>query len=235
MAGMNPGIDGHSMVRKNPVQLTLSLPFDEALQRDDFIVSEANEQALGFIEMWPEWPANVALLIGPVGSGKTHLSHIWAKQAGAQIHRGKTLQFDHIYPWLQTGALVLDDVDVFDIDEVALFHLINTVRNGDGFLLMTAEQPLSCWQLTLPDLISRLRAAVPVSIGIPDNQLMRQVFIKQFTDRQINIDPGVVNYLVHRIERSLKAVRDSVNTLDEAAFAEGRAITTRFASEILDI
>lgn len=217
----------------NPVQLTLDLPHDEAMSRGDFIVSDANRHALGFVDSWPDWPANVALLIGPAGSGKTHLANIWAHEAGAQRHRAKNLTFENITPWLETGALVLEDLDFNSLDEVALFHLVNTVRGGQGFLLMTCEQPLSHWSLALPDLASRLRAAVPVDIGAPDDDLMRQIFLKQFTDRQIIIEPSVIDYLVSRMERSLNSVREVVCRLDEASFSQGRAITKRLAYDVI--
>lgn len=218
----------------NLVQLTLDLPFNEAMTRDDFIVSDANRQAFDFVSAWPDWPANVVLLAGPAGSGKTHLANIWAHEAGAQRHRAKNLTFETIESWLETGALVLEDLDFHSLDEIALFHLVNTVRGGQGFLLMTCEQPLSDWSLTLPDLASRLRAAVPVDIGAPDDALMRQIFVKQFTDRQISIEPQVIDYLVNRMERSLNSVRELVCRLDEAAFSQGRAITKRLAAEVID-
>lgn len=223
-----------SPIISNPVQLTLDLPYNEAMSRDDFIVSEANRHAFEFVSTWPEWPANVALLVGPAGSGKTHLANIWAHEAGAQRHRAKNLTFDTINPWLETGALVLEDVDFHALDEVALFHLVNTVRGGQGFLLMTCEQSLSGWTPALPDLASRLRAAVPVDIGAPDDALMRQIFIKQFTDRQISIEMPVIDYLISRMERSLNSVREMVSRLDEAAFSQGRAITKRLAAEVAD-
>lgn len=215
------------------VQLTLDLPFEERLGVDDFIVSEANQFALSFLEDWPDWPAQVAILIGPTGSGKTHLGNVWADFAGAQRHRAKNLTLEIIPEWLETGCLLLEDTGPDVNDEAALFHLINTVRNSDMFLLITAEEPPQHWNIVVPDLASRLRAAIPVEIGAPDEVLLRQVFAKQFYDRQILVEPGVIDYLVSRIERSLNAVRDVVDALDRAAFSRGRGITKRLAADVL--
>lgn len=223
-----------ALLPNQSVQLTLDLPFNEAMTQEDFIVSDANRNAFEFINSWPHWPANVALLVGPAGSGKTHLATIWAQQAGAQRHRAKTLSFESITQWLETGALVLEDLDFNALDEVALFHLVNTVRDGQGFLLMTCEEPLHANSFRLPDLASRMRAAVPVDIGAPDDALMRQILVKQFTDRQISIEPAVIDYLITRMERSLNSVREMVIRLDEAAFSQGRAITKRLAAEVAD-
>ena len=40
--------------------------------------------ALALIESWPDWPNRIMLLVGPEGSGKSHLAAIWAEQAGAR-------------------------------------------------------------------------------------------------------------------------------------------------------
>lgn len=215
------------------VQLALDLPFQEALSRVDFIVGTSNSKALDFIDKWPDWPARVAILTGPAGSGKTHLSSIWGLASGAQHHLAKNLTVDVIPDWLATGSLVIENITARGFDEVALFHLVNAVRGGAGFLLMTSDEPPNAWEVVLPDLISRLRAAIPFEIGVPDDMLMRQVFIKQFSDRQVVIDPAVIEYLINRIERSLSAVRTSVTLLDEAALSQGRPITRRLAAEVL--
>jgi len=216
------------------IQLTLDLPFDEAMGVDDFIVAEPNAKAFDFISIWPEWPANVAVLCGPSGSGKTHLANIWANLAGARQHKAKNLHLDLIPEWLESNALVLEDVQAGQFDEAAMFHLVNAVRGGSAYLLITADEPFTHWVLQTADLMSRLRAAVPIEISIPDDALMRQVFVKQFSDRQIIIEPNVIDYLLLRIERSLNAVREVVNLLDEAAFSKGRPITKRFAADVLE-
>ncbi len=215
------------------IQLTLDLPFEEAMSKEDFIISGANEQAFNYIQSWPQWPANVCLLTGPSGSGKTHLSKIWAARTGAQHHRAKNLTFDLTETWLQTGALVLEDIFMPGLDEAALFHLVNMVRGGQGYLLLTAEDSNFDGKTNLPDLASRLRAATPISIGSPDDVLLRQVLVKQFSDRQILIDEKAIDYLVQRMERSLSSIRIVVDLLDKEAFSRGKAITRHLISEIM--
>lgn len=215
------------------VQLTLDLPFDERMSRNDFVVGASNRAALDFVDLWPDWPANVAILTGPAGSGKTHLSNIWAEASGALRHRAKNLDIETFPQWLLTGALVLEDADVHGVDETAFFHLVNTFRVEGGYLLITAESPVGEWGLMLADLSSRLRAAVPVEIGAPDDVLLAQVLVKQFADRQLMVAPDVVAFLVARMERSLNAARETVNRLDDASLTRGRAITKRFAGDVL--
>ena len=71
-------------VRVQPRQLAFALPHAESLTRDNFLEGPANEAGLALIESWPDWPNRIMLLVGPEGSGKSHLAAIWAEQAGAR-------------------------------------------------------------------------------------------------------------------------------------------------------
>ena len=58
-------------------QLPLDLPTTPRFGRDDFLAAPSNSAALAMIEQWPDWPDRALSLIGPPGSGKTHLCAIW--------------------------------------------------------------------------------------------------------------------------------------------------------------
>ena len=73
-------------VRVQPRQLAFALPHAESLTRD-FLEGPANEAALSLIESWPDWPNRIMLLVGPEGSGKSHLAAIWAEQAARARYR----------------------------------------------------------------------------------------------------------------------------------------------------
>ena len=70
--------------RVQPRQLAFALPHAESLSRDNFLEGPANAAALALVDSWPDWPNRVMLLVGPEGSGKSHLAAIWAEQAGAR-------------------------------------------------------------------------------------------------------------------------------------------------------
>ena len=63
--------------------MAFDLGLQEDFSRDGFFPSPANAAALATIAGWTDWPLRRLLLIGPGGSGKTHLAHIWAAEAGA--------------------------------------------------------------------------------------------------------------------------------------------------------
>ena len=194
----------------------------------------SNSAALRLIESWPDWPAPVVLLTGPSGSGKTHLAHIWAAKANAGIVPASALSLDSGVPGLSPGgAVVVEDVLPDAVPEAALFHLINSVREVGGSLLLTSRSQPDDWRASLPDLRSRLRLAAPAALGAPEDDLLRRVLVKLFADRQLVVDKPVIDYLISRMERSLSAAVSLVEALDHAALAAGRRITRAMAAGIL--
>src|SRR4051812_18863831 len=216
-----------------PRQLAFALPHAESLSRDDFLEGPANAAALALVDAWPDWPNRIMLLVGPEGSGKSHLAAIWAEQAGARSTAAHALTAAAVPGALATGALVVEDLRASSCDERALFHLLNLAREEQAFVLMTARTPPSTWDIDLRDLRSRLRAAPVVTLMPPDDQLLRALIVKFCADRQIAVDESVVSYLATRIERSFAAVRQAVALLDAEGLRRGRPVTRALAAELL--
>ncbi|MDT3686209.1 MAG: chromosomal replication initiator DnaA [Pseudorhodoplanes sp.] len=216
-----------------PRQLALALDHVENLTRDDFLVGPPNDSALAMIERWPDWPSRVIALVGPAGSGKSHLASIWAEQSGARFLSARALPETHLPTALATGALVLEDIDDNDLDERAMFHLLNLVRQDQAWLLLTARTPPTQWRIALADLASRLRAVPALTLSPPDDALLRAVIVKLFADRQLAVDENLVGYLVSRIERSFAAARAMVTLLDQEALVRKRPVNRALATEVL--
>jgi chromosomal replication initiation ATPase DnaA len=219
--------------RVQPRQLAFALPHAESLSRDNFLEGPANAAGLALIDSWPDWPNRVMLLVGPEGSGKSHLAAIWAEEAGARSTTAYALTAAAVPGALATGALVVEDLRSSDFDERALFHLMNLAREDEAFVLITARLPPPAFQIELRDLRSRLRAVPAVSLLPPDDQLFRALIIKFCADRQLAVDESVVSYLVTRIERSYAAARQAVELLDTEALRLGRPVTRALAAELL--
>jgi chromosomal replication initiation ATPase DnaA len=219
-----------------PRQLTLDLPVRPALGRDDFFVSPANALAVAMIDAPQSWPLGKLLIAGPEGSGKSHLATVWATQAGAV-----TLAADDLEgadpDALAQGALVIEDagrVAGRRAAEEALFHLHNLMLSRGHRLLLTARCEPRQWALTLPDLKSRLEGTALARLEPPDDALLAAVILKLFADRQIQVPPTLVSYLVARIDRSFAAARKLVAALDARALAHGRPVSRALAAELLD-
>ena len=219
--------------RVQPRQLAFALPHAESLSRDNFLEGPANTAGLALVDSWPEWPNRIMLLVGPEGSGKSHLAAIWAEQAGARSTTAHALTAAGVPAQLATGALVVEDLRSSDFDERALFHLMNLAREEDAFVLVTARKPPSAFQIELRDLRSRLRAVPTVSLLPPDDQLFRALIVKFCADRQLAVDETVVSYLATRIERSYAAARQAIELLDAEALRLGRPVTRALAAELL--
>jgi chromosomal replication initiation ATPase DnaA len=219
--------------RVQPRQLAFALPHAESLTRDNFLEGPANEAGLSLIDAWPDWPNRVMLLVGPEGSGKSHLGAIWAEQAGARSTSAHTLIAAAVPGALATGALVVEDLKPQGFDERAMFHLMNLAREDEAFVLLTARIPPSAFEIELRDLRSRLRAVPTVSLQPPDDFLFRALIIKFCADRQLTVDESIVSYLSNRIERSYAAARQAVELLDAEALRLGRPVTRALAAELL--
>jgi chromosomal replication initiation ATPase DnaA len=221
-------------MREAPKQLAFDLALDPRYGREDFLVSPSNEQAYARIESWPNWPDTVLLLHGPRGSGKSHLASIWASLAKGWTTDAFEVAGDRVPHLVSAGALVIEDADRADRDEPALFHLLNLARERKAFLLFTCAEPPALWGLRTPDLLSRLRLAPSVSLGPPDEALLKAVLVKLFVDRQLVVDTTVVDYISLRIERSLARAAEVVADLDREALSRGRRITRPMAASILE-
>jgi chromosomal replication initiation ATPase DnaA len=198
-------------------QIPLSFPVTPAMAREDFLVSDSNREALAWIDRWPHWNAPLLYIYGPEGSGKTHLASIW--KAGA------------------ASGTVIEDLDSMAgsrTQEETLFHLYNRVRQNPGSVLLTGSKPLPLVHFAIPDLASRLRACPQVAIGLPDEHLLRALLVKLFSDRQMRIDVGVIEYCVARMERSFSAARDLVSRLDQISMTEKKPVTPAMVRQVLN-
>jgi len=219
-------------------QLPLPLPYDAAMGADDFLVTPCNRDAAAWIEKWPDWPAPGLILTGLAGSGKTHLLNLWLdKSKGRRISEKDLLENDAPALMEKTTALAIDNADALaglNLAEEKLFHLFNHIKEAKGSLLLTMTHSAGQAGFLLPDLRSRLLTLPSATLLPPDDTLLEALIIKQFRDRQVTLDTGVVTYLAPRIPRDAEGIRTFVNHLDLAALAEGRKITIALARKILE-
>lgn len=216
-----------------PQQLTLHFGAEPHFGREEFVRAPANAAAADFLDRWPEWPSRVAVLTGPEASGKSHLVAIRAGEGGHDIYDAGDLDWHALAASLHGEDLILIENCGEGIDEAGLFHLINAVTSAGAHLLLTARTPPAEWGLHLPDLISRLRAATPIAISEPSDDLLAAIMAKLFADRQMLVDPTVIRYCILRMERSYRAARDVVGELDLLAFQRKSGVTRAVAAELL--
>lgn len=191
-------------------QLPLPLAYREGVGEADYFVSEANADAVAWLDRWPDWPQPQSLLIGPPESGKSHLARLFAGR---------------------TGATLADDAEAADPE--ALFHAWNAATAERPLLIVARHRP-SDWGHGLPDLASRLAATPLLVIRDPDDRLLAAVLAKRFTDRGLRVAPEVAAYILARIERSFASLAAAVEALDGAALEEGRGLTIPLVRAVLE-
>lgn len=217
-------------------QYAIPLSATPSFAAEDYVLTGANRDAHAQLTAWPDWPAHALWLCGPAGSGKSHLASVWAAQA--QARRLEPAELAQSGVWLQddkASAFLLDALPDTpdDAQEEGLFHLLNHVRAERRWLLIVQETPPARSGLRLPDLRSRVNALPVVALPPPDDDLLRAVWFKHFADRQVQVSSEVIDFLLARHERSFAAIRRSAAALDEAALAQGRAITIPFVKSVL--
>lgn len=214
------------------LQLPLDLMPVPAIGRADFLVGASNRRAIELIDRWPDWPDRPVILVGPAGSGKSHLVAAWREVSGAPVVRAEDLGRADVAALV--SVLAVEDIDRGPLNEDALFHLVNVARDNRAALLLTTRSPVSALGLGLPDLVSRLRAAHEVSLAEPDDELLTQLLTKLFADRQIAVDRSMIDYILVRMERSLAAAGAVVEAIDVEALSAGRPVTRQLAGVVLE-
>lgn len=204
-------------------QLALDFPTRQAYGRSNFWVAPCNQEAIAWIDKYPDWPTHALVIYGEAGSGKTHLSAIFSDER----IEAKDLT-EEFMP--QTQKVVVENLEGLK-DEKALFHLFNRMNEMNGGLLMTARKIPN---FLLPDLQSRIGMTPKAEIKMPDDDTLMSICAKMFADKQAIVEPPVLMYIITRVPRSFDAVRKVVNTADELSLAQGRRITTYLVKDAIE-
>jgi chromosomal replication initiation ATPase DnaA len=227
------GASASTLRASPPRQLVLDLRHRPALEAEDFLVTPSTEAAVAMVDRWPNWTHWATLVQGPKRSGKTHLVNVWRARSGAAVVPAAQLSDQAVDLLRAQGAIAIENLERGIADERALFHVLNVAREEQRTVLLTSEKVPADLVVRLPDLRSRLRALPVVAIGAPDDQLLRLVLVKLFADRQVIVDPSVVDYLALHMERSLAEAHRLVEALDRRALSVKRRLTRALAAEVL--
>lgn len=220
-------------------QLPLSLSFRPALGREDFLVSECNQEAIGIIDQWPHWDVPAIVIHGPKGSGKTHLMHVWRNLSDALLC-GADIDKDDFLTQIQSGtvkAIAVEDAHILIKDETwqdFFFHVYNTMKNNGGHILFLSNVPLSQLDIPLPDLRSRMLACPHIAIHAPDDEALSGLVVKLFKDKGLTLSPDVLNYCMMRMDRSFEAAQNLVGNIDRLSLSQKRRITIPLIKKLFE-
>lgn len=210
-------------------QIPLPLAHERDLAAAPFVVSPTNAQALERLKSPASWPGGVLAVVGPEGSGKSHVARRWATQTDATALSANSMSDE-----ITSGAVLIDDANNW-ADSEGLFHLINRAATGEINLLLTGRTAPASWETPLPDLRSRLNAIEVVALLEPDDQVLKAVLEAQFEARGIRPARDLIPYLMPRMERSYAAAARVAAVLDEAGGERRREINRALAVEALAV
>lgn len=219
------------------IQIPLNLETRPALGREDFLTGPENQDAVMWIDRWPDWPAPILIINGPAASGKTHMAAVWREQTGAAAVDPQQLSQSTAENIAAAGQhIVLDGLDPWLGDlaaETTLFHLYNMFKEQGRTSLITVRMAPSHTDFAVKDLASRLRAAPVATIHPPGDMLLGSVLIKLFQDRQLTVSNDVIKYILPRMERSFDSARSIVTLADQMALARKKGISVPLMRDVL--
>ena len=187
-------------------QLIFKFPFKTKYYEQDYYVSDNNFSAYRLIENWPNWPDKWVNIFGPKGCGKTHLSNILKKKINSleifnaqEINNKTPLKFNKI------NCLIIDNYDK-NIDENLFYSILNHAKQLNIYVVVNSILPIKNINPDLKDLKSRTDSFVSLGIELPTDDLLRVIISKSFSDKQIDINPKVSEFIIKNIERSYEKV-----------------------------
>ncbi len=235
MAIMGPGRDSRDGAGAG--QLAFEFDHRPSLSGEDFLVAPCNNEAIGWIDRWPDWPAPALAIWGPTGCGKTHLVRVWQARSGArEIGLDRLAEASPVALLDGKGLCAVEDAGAALADaeaSEAFLHLFNLVAESKGHMMLTAEAPPARRAIELADLASRLAAIPAIEVKAPDDGLIAALLVKLFADRQLGVGADVVSYMVARMERSFGAARSLVAAIDRAALSKRRNVTVPLVGEVM--
>jgi chromosomal replication initiation ATPase DnaA len=215
-------------------QLLLNFNFSKNYKKDDFFVSKSNFFAFNLIDTWPKWEKNIINICGEKYSGKTHLSQIFLNKNKGKILESKKFIFNEAHNLRIYQNIILEDFNN-DIDEESIFSLINFVDQNNKYLLINSLKPINEMNFNLKDLKSRAKNSLVANIENPDDQLIKVLLAKNFSDRQIKIDNKLIEFAVKRITRSYGKIFEFIYKIDEMSLKMKKSIDLKTVKKVLKV
>mgnify|MGYP001250615941 FL=1 len=217
---------------KNLNQLLLNFKQKQNFNYNDFYVSKSNFFAFQLIDNWPKWEKNILNVYGEKFSGKTHLSNIFlSKNKGIKLDENNIN--NEIFKKLKLYENIIIDNYRNIADENLMYSIFNLVDQDNKYLIINSIKPINEIVFKLDDLKSRSKNCLFAKIDQPDDDLMFAIILKSFSDRQIQVDKKLIDFIIKRIDRSYGKIADFIYKVDELSLKKKKAIDLKIIKEIL--
>ena len=217
----------------NKDQILFNFKLNKNYLDQDYYLSSSNQEAYNLINCWPKWIKKTINLYGEKFSGKSHLASIFEKKTACiKVFSGK-FSDETIQNFKTKQAVIIEDLDE-NFSENLLYTILNIIEQENKYLLITSLEPLNKFSFELPDLVSRIRNCLVIGIKNPDDNLIFALLIKYLSDRQINIDKKLIEYIIKRIDRSYEKIFLFINKIDRLSLKKGKPINLTTIKEALE-
>jgi chromosomal replication initiation ATPase DnaA len=217
----------------NKNQILFDFKFNKNYLDQDYYLSSSNQDAYKLINCWPKWIKKTINLYGKKFSGKSHLASIFEKKTTCIKVFSEECSDKTIQNLKTKQALIIEDLDE-NFSENLLYTVLNIIEQENKYLLITSLEPLNKFNFKLPDLISRIRNCLIIGIKNPDDNLIFALLIKYLSDRQINIDKKLIEYIIKRIDRSYEKIFLFIHKIDKLSLKKGKPINLATIKEALE-
>jgi len=215
-------------------QNILNFPEKTFYYIDDFCVGENNIEAFKIIQSWPEWKSKNINIYGPAKSGKTFLIKVLSEKSKSNIYDAKSFNKNSLDQVIKQNIFILDNIE-FVNDEVLIQNLINDFQSKNKNICFTSSIIARSLPFSLKDLVSRLESFVSVEICNPDYNTFYKIFLKNLSDKQINLSSKEVQYILKKIERSYYSAFKFVKKLDELSLSYKKKINLKIINQALEV
>ena len=215
-------------------QLTFKFPFSRKYFEQDFFVSKNNFSAYKLIDDWPNWPGKWLNIFGEKGSGKTQLSRILEKKIKKiELIKANNLNNRTVNNLKNFDCLIIDDFNS-KIDENILYSLLNQSKLLDKYILINSTQSIKNINFQLADLKSRVNSFIFIGIDLPSDELLKIIITKNFSDKQIKINPKLTDFIIKNVERSYEKMSKFLKDIDELSLTTGKSININLIKKALN-
>ena len=213
-------------------QLTFKFPFKTSYYEQDFFVSENNFPAYRLVETCPDWLGKNINIYGPSGCGKTHLANILKKKINSLIINAADLTEENIISLKEKDCLIIDNYEN-NIDEKLLYSIINLINQFNKYIIINSSSSLKKSTVKLQDLKSRFDGFIDIGIDLPTDDLLRVIITKSFSEKQIQINIKLLEYILKNIDRSYEKVLKFIKDIDLASLSSGKSININLIKKVL--
>ena len=213
-------------------QLIFNFPFTTNYFEEDFFVSSSNFEAYKLIETWPKWSSRNINIYGPTGCGKSHLASILKKKINSFFINATDISNISLALIKLKECLIIDNYEN-NIDENLLYTIINQTHQSNQYVIINSDQPISSLEIKLEDLKSRLNSFSKITIDLPTDDLIKVVLTKNFSDKQIQIDNKLIDFILKHINRSYEDIFNFIKKIDELSLSTGKSININLIKKVL--